>query len=147
MKYTECTTGRVFLLRLEDEDTLHEVIEDFARRENVKRALVNFVGGIGSGHIVVGPEDADVTKGVNPMTYRIEGVHEAAGLGTIVPNEAGEPVLHMHAAMGRKGDTRTGCVRTGVDVWTIGEVVVVELLECDAVRRIDPETGFELLEV
>ncbi len=53
----------------------------------------------------------------------------------------------MHASFGRKEETITGCVRMGVDVWRIGEVVILELLDGFAHRGLDKETGFEFLEV
>jgi hypothetical protein len=53
-------------------------------------------------------------------------VHEIAGVGTIFPDESGAPVLHMHAAMGRDGVTRAGCIRPGIEVWQLGEVVILE---------------------
>jgi predicted DNA-binding protein with PD1-like motif len=53
----------------------------------------------------------------------------------------------MHAAFGRNEKTVTGCVRLGVDVWRIGEVVMLELTETSARRVVDKETGFEFLEV
>jgi predicted DNA-binding protein with PD1-like motif len=81
------------------------------------------------------------------MTLQLGDVFEAAAVGTIFPDERGRPSLHMHASCGRRAEARTGCVRAGVDVWMIGEVVVIELLECRAVRKRDPATGFALLEV
>lgn len=146
MKYRECSLGRVFVVRLEDGDSLPGSIEDLARRVGLKSAMVTAVGGVESGRIVVGPEKTHTKGGVRPMTHEVEGVHEAAGVGTIFPDESGNPVLHMHAAMGREGQTRTGCVRTGVNVWKVLEVMVVEILGDEPVRKRDPETGFDLLE-
>jgi len=64
----------------------------------------------------------------------------------MVADEEGKPKLHMHASFGRKTGTVTGCVRMGVDVWRIGEVVVLELAGATAYRARDKETGFEFLE-
>jgi predicted DNA-binding protein with PD1-like motif len=52
----------------------------------------------------------------------------------------------MHMACGRNGDTVTGCVRTGVKVWQVMEVILFELMESTGVRRPDPATGFKLLQ-
>ncbi|RJX22504.1 MAG: DUF296 domain-containing protein, partial [Ammonifex sp.] len=41
----------------------------------------------------------------------------------------------------------TGCTREGVTIWHIGEVIILELINSSAQRKIDPTTGFELLEV
>jgi predicted DNA-binding protein with PD1-like motif len=74
-------------------------------------------------------------------------VHEACGVGTIFADEEGKPKLHMHASFGRNENTVTGCVRLGVDVWRIGEVVVMELTGAVACRAKDKETGFGFLEI
>lgn len=146
MKAAQGSIGRVFVLRLEDGDRVPDCIEGFARREGVQRALCALVGGIGGGRVVVGPQEAGASP-VVPLIHELQGVHEAAAVGTLFPDEEGTPRLHMHAALGREGLTRTGCVRKGIEVWKLGEVVLVELLGTDAVRRMDPATGFEVLEV
>jgi predicted DNA-binding protein with PD1-like motif len=81
------------------------------------------------------------------MVTLLNGVHEACGVGTIFADEEGKPKLHMHASFGRNEKTVTGCVRMGVDVWRIGEVIVLELLGAVAHRATDKETGFEFLEI
>jgi predicted DNA-binding protein with PD1-like motif len=68
-------------------------------------------------------------------------------VGTLFPDEQGQAVLHLHAAFGRDDRATAGCIRRGVTTWVIGEVVVIELTGSDAVRRVDPVTGFELLEL
>jgi predicted DNA-binding protein with PD1-like motif len=146
MKAEQCKPGRVFVLRLEDGDKIPDCIETFAREQGILRGTVTLVGGIGGGKIVVGPE-GDTSGDVVPMLHTLEGIHEAAAVGTLFPDEQGQPVLHMHAALGRAGVTRAGCVRAGVDVWIIGEVVIVELVDSIALRRRDPKTGFELLDI
>ncbi len=136
--------GRIFVLRLGDGDTLPGSIETFAREHGVTRALCAALGGLGPGKLVTGPEDGDVMP-PTPMLHDIAAIHEAAAIGTLFPDANGAPKLHMHAALGREGKTATGCVRPGLDVWKILEVVVIELTGLDLVRKRDPETGFELL--
>jgi predicted DNA-binding protein with PD1-like motif len=52
----------------------------------------------------------------------------------------------MHASFGRNDNAVTGCVRAGVNVWQIGEVVILELYGGSAKRKKNKETGFEFLE-
>lgn len=145
MRYSEAKLGRVFIVRLEDGDSLPETIEDFAREKGLRHAACLLVGGVrGGSRLVVGPESEEAMPPV-PVTLALEGVHEAAGVGTIFPDDKGNPILHLHAACGRGGETKTGCVRPGIDIWKVGEVVLIELTESSAVRRRDPETGFNLL--
>ena len=73
--------------------------------------------------------------------------HETFAFGTLFPNEAGEPVLHMHAACGREGDATVGCTRAGLETWFIGEIVLVEIVGTERCGRLDPVSGFELLEL
>jgi predicted DNA-binding protein with PD1-like motif len=80
------------------------------------------------------------------MVTLLKGTHEAFGVGTIFATEAGAPMLHMHASCGRNDASVTGCVRKGVDVWLIGEVVILELAGCQARRLKDKVSGFEVLE-
>ncbi len=146
MKYSEARQGRVFVLRLEDGDVLHEVVESFAAEHNIRAASVLAVGGADDQScLVVGPEK-DRSQPVVPMEYRLEHVHELAGVGTLFPDGEGNPILHMHVACGRGGDAVAGCVRRGVRTWHVLEVIVQELTGTAAARLPDPETGFELLQ-
>jgi predicted DNA-binding protein with PD1-like motif len=140
----EGSIGRVFVLRLEQGDRLPECIERFAGERGVVRGVCWMVGGVGGGRLVVGPEDED-RRPVVTLLHELQGVHEAAAVGMLFPTEDGTPRLHMHAALGRDGQTRTGCVRLGIDVWQLGEVVLLEVLDVALLRRVDPDTGFEVL--
>ena len=59
--------------------------------------------------------------------------------------KTGKPKLHMHGSFGRNDNAVTGCVRVGVNVWQIGEVVILELSGGSAKRVKNKETGFEIL--
>jgi predicted DNA-binding protein with PD1-like motif len=145
MKYSEAKQGRVFIMRLEDGDIIHEEIEKFAVEKNIKCAHLTILGGIDKGSkLVCGPQDGRA-KEIVPGTVSIDNVHEITGTGTIFPDKDGIPSLHMHIACGREEKTITGCIRTGVKTWHVLEVVLVELLECSAKRLKDEATGFNLL--
>ena len=147
MQFTEAKMGRIFIIRLHDGDHLPDVLENFAAEQHVSSALCFFLGGAKENSlVVVGPKDGKAFP-PEPMTTLLEGVHEACGVGTIIQNEAGKPKLHMHAAFGRNEETVTGCVRLGVDVWQIGEVVIIELTGAQVQRAVDKKTGFEFLEI
>jgi predicted DNA-binding protein with PD1-like motif len=145
MEYTQAEKGRNFILRLRDGEILHEVIENFARTQGITHGKVSIVGGIDKGSVlIVGPEDGRAEK-ILPMRHEIDNVCEATGTGTLIPDEDGNPVLHMHISAGRKDKTITGCIRQGVRVWLIMEVVIEEFTNCTALRVKDPESGFKLL--
>jgi predicted DNA-binding protein with PD1-like motif len=147
MQYEEAKQGRVFVLRLEHGETVHEVIEAFAREKNVSAAAVIAVGGVDEGsRLVVGPEAGNELP-VSTMVHVLDNVHEIAGTGTLFPDENGDPVLHMHMACGRTSQTITGCIRNGVKVWQILEVIVFEMVETTGKRIFQPDLGFNLLRI
>ena len=147
MQFTEAKMGRVFILRLHDNDRFPDVLENFAENQKIKSGLCFFLGGAKENStIVVGPKDGNAFP-PEPITALLKGVHEACGIGTIFRNEEGKLKLHMHVAFGRKHETITGCVRMGVEVWQIGEVLMLELTDASAQRAVDEKTGFEFLEV
>jgi predicted DNA-binding protein with PD1-like motif len=138
--------GRIFILRLQDGEIVHETLESFAEKNGVKSALCLFLGGAeDKSKLVVGPKDGDALP-IEPMTAVLKGVHEGCGVGTIFSDVQGKPKLHMHGSFGRNGGATTGCMRAGVEVWLIGEVVLLELTSSSARREKDPRTGFEVLE-
>jgi predicted DNA-binding protein with PD1-like motif len=144
MKASEGRPGRVFVLRLEDGDIIPQCIEHFAQEKGIKFGQVVLNGGIGSGQVVVGPRDSDAMP-PDPMVLPLDGAHEVAGVGIIAPDETGSPVLHIHAALGRSGQTITGCLRNGVRTWLVGEAIINEITGVKMVRARDPESGFVLL--
>jgi predicted DNA-binding protein with PD1-like motif len=146
MRFSEAQWGRVFVLRLEDGEVLHETVERFAREQHVAAAALIVLGGADEGStLVVGPEQGR-NQPLVAMEHILEGVHEVSGVGTIFPDIKGDPVAHIHIASGRKGETITGCVRRGVKVWQVMEVIVWEIANTAAQRRVEPPTGLELLQ-
>ncbi|MDR2204337.1 MAG: DNA-binding protein [Nitrososphaerota archaeon] len=144
MDYSEAVLNRIFILRLYDGEVVHEVLENFAEKNNVKSAVCLFLGGAEDGSkLVVGPKDGNACP-IEPMTALLKGVHEGCGVGTVFCNSEGKPKLHMHGSFGRHNDAVTGCMRVGIKIWSIGEVVMFEL-SSSARREKDQKTGFELL--
>ncbi len=145
MKYSTASQGRVFIVRLEDGDILHECIERLAQEENIRCAALIALGGADEGsRLVTGPEHGRKSP-IVPMELVTDNVREVTGTGTLFPDEDGRPMLHMHLACGRADHTVTGCVRRGVRVWHVMEVIIFELTGTDAARLPDDKTGFKLL--
>jgi predicted DNA-binding protein with PD1-like motif len=145
MKYSQARQGRVFVMRLEDGEIVHEVIEQFAVDQGITAAALIILGGADDGsRLVVGPAD-DRGLPLEPMERVLEHAHEVSGVGTLFPDDEGQTILHMHMACGRQGSTTTGCVRRGVKVWHVMEVVISELLDTGARRMTEPPLGLKLL--
>ncbi len=145
MKFSEARQGRVFILRLEDGDIVHEEIEQFALDQKIEAASLIVLGGADDcSRLVVGPKD-DRRLPLEPMRLQLENAHEVAGTGTLFRDEEGAPILHMHMACGRGSMTTTGCVRDGVKVWHVMEVIINELVETTAKRVVEEPLGIKLL--
>lgn len=146
MQYSQAKQGRIFVLRLEDGDIVHETIEAFAREKQIQAAALIIVGGADAGsRLVVGPEEGR-SETIVPIHHLLEQVHEVAGTGTLFPDEQGNPLLHMHMACGWRTNTITGCIREGVKVWHIMEVILFELAESTAKRVVQPPLGWKFLQ-
>lgn len=145
MIFSQARQGRIFVLRLEDGDVVHDTIEGFAREQGIRAAALIIIGAADAGsRLVVGPRKGRAAA-IEPMTQILEETHEVAGTGTVFPDENGTPLLHLHMACGRRAQTVTGCIREGVKVWHLMEVVVFELLDCTARRVAQPPMGWKFL--
>jgi uncharacterized protein len=145
MRYSEGTIGRVFILRLDNGDKVPTCIERFAEEKGLSHGQVIMIGGIDKGQVVTGPRFSDVMP-PDPLLIPVDGAREVVGVGLIAPDSNGQPSLHMHASLGRSGQTLTGCLRPGVETWLVGEVVIIEICGARAARIHDPASGFALLE-
>lgn len=146
MKYSEAKPGRIFILRLEHGDVVHEVVEQFAKDHGIRAASLIAVGGADAGSTVItGPENGNVSP-VIPMYHTLHDAHEISGTGTLFPDKDGNPSLHMHLVCGRETESITGCIRTGVKTWRVMEIIIHELTGTAASRQPDPDIGFQLLE-
>ena len=147
MKYTQAQKGRLFILRLEHGDVVTETIQAFAKEHNIRSAYVQIVGGAEDNcKIVVGPTDGKAQKPEKQYLHT-NGVSEMFGVGTIFTNENGEPKLHLHSSFGRGNNANTGCCWPSVVTWHIGEVIIHEIITDKALRKLNMDNGFELLEI
>ncbi len=72
MKFSEARQARVFILRLEDGEIVHRVIEQFALDQNIEAASLIILGGADdSSRLVVGPKK-DRELPLEPMQQQLE---------------------------------------------------------------------------
>ncbi|HUU55401.1 MAG TPA: DUF296 domain-containing protein [Armatimonadota bacterium] len=144
MHYTQGQLGRVFVARLEDGESIYEVVEEIARRENIQAASVMAIGGMRKGKVVTGPENP--TGKVIPHYEEFDDARELVGVGTVFAHE-GKPTLHFHAGIGRYDTALVGCPRAGMSVYLVLEVIITELVGVAAKRAYDEGSGLNLLKV
>ncbi len=146
MKFSQAQLGRVFILRLEDGEIIHETIARFAAEQGITHATLTLHGAADADStLVTGPREGRCPPPIMPQTTTLANVHEVVGVGTIFPDQHGAPAVHVHLACGRGAQSIAGCIAAGVKVWHVLEVVLVELLGSTARRLPDAATGFELL--
>jgi predicted DNA-binding protein with PD1-like motif len=74
MKFSQAKQGRIFVLRLEDDDIIYEEIEKFAREQLIKTAALIIIGGADKGSkLVVEPENGRNIP-IVPMEYTLDNV-------------------------------------------------------------------------
>jgi predicted DNA-binding protein with PD1-like motif len=147
MQYAQAQPGRVYVIRLEQGEVLHEEIERLCELQSIRAAALLVVGGADQGsQLVVGPECGDQAP-IVPQIHTLTGVHEISGTGTVFwDHAAGRPTAHIHLACGRGDTAVSGCARHGVVAWQIMEIVLWELTGTSATRVLDPQLGFSLLQ-
>ncbi len=144
MKYSVGRAARVVVARFKDGEDLMGGLHEIARKENIRAGVIYVIGALKKGRAVVGPE-RDVIPPV-PVWKDIGESHELLAVGTLFW-EADEPRVHLHAALGKRDEAVVGCLRGECDIFLVAEAVIVEIEGVQAVRRLDPETGFALLDI
>lgn len=144
MDYDIGTIGRVVVARARDGEDIYAGIEDIARRENLRSAVVLAVGGMRKGKLVVGPQQP--TGPIEPTWAEFDDAREILAVGTIFWDEA-DPVLHLHAGVGRGEKTLVGCPRGGASVFCVLEVILLEVSGLDASRTVEPGLALKLLDL
>lgn len=142
MEYSQGKIGRVFVVTLKEGEEVYPCLEDLAKKEHIRSALVLCMGGIRWGKLVTGPKDPEGK--LEPIYQEFHDAREVFGIGTLFRDED-QPRLHLHVGVGRGNETLVGCARGGASVYLIQEITVLELVGIDARRVDDPETGLKLL--
>ncbi|MBP2029873.1 putative DNA-binding protein with PD1-like motif [Methanohalophilus levihalophilus] len=139
MDYQGGNIGRVFVLKMDHGDNILDEIETFANAESITSAFIFMLGALSEGNVVVGPEKNQMPP--TPMWFRFSDAHEIIGVGNIF-KENGKPRIHLHAALGRDGNTNTGCIREKNEAFMVTEILVLEVDGLEAERVHDEERGF-----
>ena len=144
MKYQVGRTGRVIVARFEDREDIIEGIAAIAKKENIRRAVFNLIGGIKAGRIVVGPEEETLPP--KPVWRDIRESTEVIGIGTIFWQE-NEPKIHLHGSFGKRDTVKVGCLRGTSETFLVLEVTIIEIDGIDAMRELDKQSGLVLLKL
>ena len=142
MEYQVGNIGRVIAGRLFEGENLYESIARIAEKEGNNSAAVLITGGFREANVVVGPK-AEHPKIVGNFRDFV-GPGEVLGVGTIYCDSEG-PKLHVHTAIGKGDEVMVGCPRGGAKTFLILEVTIIEFEGIEAGRKLDENTGLNLL--
>ncbi len=145
MDYAKGTCSRVFWVRFDHNDDLLEKLKELVVKENIRQAWFWCLGALRHAQIVTGPRESAVPP--IPMWHHIIESHEVIGVGNITFHEdTGQPVIHLHASLGRADDTRVGCIRKSTEVYLTIECAIMEFSGFEAVRKPKEGMGIDLIE-
>jgi len=144
MQYQTGKPGRIVVVRFSDGEDVLGGITEACRKEDIRAACFNAVGGMKSGRFVVGPESEEMPP--RPVWRELQESHEAVGFGTVFW-ENDQPRVHFHGAYGKHDSVKVGCLREGSEAFLVLEVVITEILDVNVIRELDPHSGMVLLKM
>jgi len=144
MEYSVGHTGRVILLRLDEDEDVLESLESLASKEKIENGIFFVIGSLKEGSLVSGAATEDIP--VIPIWQTLKNNHEVLGIGNIMQME-GRPKIHMHAALARGDECLMGCLREKSKVFLVQEIIIFELLGIEALREKDMRTGLSMLRI
>jgi predicted DNA-binding protein with PD1-like motif len=142
MEYTVGHTGRVILLKLDENDDVLESLESVASTEGIQNGIFFVIGSLKEGNLVSGAATEDIP--VIPIWHHIKNNHEILGIGNIFQME-GQPKIHLHTALAKGDECLMGCLRGKSKVFLLEELIIFELLGIEASREKDVRTGLPML--
>jgi len=142
MKYSAGQTGRVFVARVEHGDDLLGELKNLAEREKVEAGIIYLIGALKEASLVTGPQECTLPP--VPVWRKFNDGREILGIGTLF-RDNGEPVFHLHGALGKGDITLMGCVRGNSEVYLVAEVIIIELTGTGAFKEFEPSTGLKML--
>ena len=144
MQYQTGKPGRITVARFYDGEDVLGGIAEICRKEDIRAACFNVVGGMKGGRFVTGPETEEMPP--VPVWRELHESHEAVGFGTVFWDKE-QPKVHFHGAYGKHDSVKAGCLREGSEVFLVLEVVLTEILDVNIIRELDPVSGMVLMKM
>jgi len=133
--YRKGTIGRVFVARIEQGEDLLGELRQLAVQEKIAAGVIYVIGGVAEASAVVGSEKCTVPPVA--IWREFSDGREMVGIGTLLMDDQKQPVIHLHAALGREDLSNTACLRKRSEVYLMVEAIVLELLDTGAIKTYD----------
>ncbi len=142
MDYRSGSIGRVLTIRFDHKEDFLTGLKEIVKKEKITAGWFQILGAIRHADVVIGPEEPVMPP--VPVWTQVNEAREAIGTGSIYM-DGEEPLIHLHAALGERGETLTGCVRKNSEVYLILEIILFEITGINASRPWWEEGGFNRL--
>ncbi|MCC4908407.1 PPC domain-containing DNA-binding protein [Microbacterium sp. cx-59] len=150
MQTAQATVGRRILIVLEPGDEVIGSLAEACRRHDVAQAVIStFSGALRTARIIA--SEVPAANPELPMPAAVTVAYtEGTGSGTVTRSVDGEPVVHVHVALGEKdraGRAIAGHLLEGETHYVI-EVVLDEILTPHLTRRVHAgSSGIPILHI
>ncbi len=114
MQYRQGNLGRVLVVKIEHGDDLNAELKNLARSENIRAGVLMAIGALKLAAVVTGPLEPVIPP--EPNWRHFDDGREIIGIGTLFWDEQ-EPLLHLHAAIGKGDSSLMGCVRQETETY------------------------------
>lgn len=142
MKSIETTIGRVIVGRIMPDEDIIDSITDIVKEYKIKAGLINVIGALKK--ITLGYFDL-TTKEYNLKTLE-EDVELVGCMGNISWKD-GEPIVHLHIALGRKDYSLIGGHLSKPSIISVTAEVYIYETASEINRAEDSITGLSLLDL
>ena len=142
MKSIKTKVRRVIVGKIEPDEDIIDSITDLVKTQNITSGFINIIGALKK--ITIGFFD------LNSMKHNFKTFDEDVELISCTGNisyKDGEPVIHLHVAIGREDFSLIGGHLSQPSIVSItGEVFIFEIAE-KLNRAIDPKFGLTLMDL
>ena len=140
MKSVESSIGRVIVARLMPGEDLLDSVKELVKKHDIKAGLVNIIGALNK--ITLGYFDIE-KKDYNVKTFE-DDFELVSCMGNISYKE-GEPIVHLHIALGRGDYGIIGGHLSQPSIISITAEIYIYEINIKLERATDPDTNLSLL--
>ena len=142
MKSIETSIGRVIVAKVEPGEDLIDAINQVVKKHEIKAGLINLIGALNK--ITIGYFDIE-TKEYNLKTFE-EDVELLSCMGNVSYKD-GEPIIHLHIALGRGDYSLFGGHLSQPSIISVTAEVYIYEIAKKLERAVDSATQLSLLDL
>ncbi len=142
MEYTQANPGRIFAVKFSAEEDILVELKELIRKEKIQSGIIYLIGALTNTDVVLGPQKKEYPP--DPVLWNFSDAKEILAIG-LFAHEGDEPKIHLHAGLGNKKETKTGCIRNKTEVYLTVEGIIQEFIDTNITRKFDERYNASLL--